>query len=80
MQVHEKYMKQVWNKVRIKSTVNVSIHAKTKEQGYFRFWDLGETSPPNFRCFFVWGGGIPPPIVTNPDVISKAYVFPSEGI
>ena len=37
--------------------------------------------PPIFQVFFcLGGGGIPPPIVTNADVISKAYLFPSEGI
>jgi hypothetical protein len=34
---------------------------------------------PKFQGFF-YLGGIPPPIVTNPDVISYARLFPSEGI
>jgi hypothetical protein len=34
-------------------------------QGYFRFWWLGGSFPPNFEGLFVWGGGIPPdPVVT----------------
>jgi hypothetical protein len=35
---------------------------------------------PNFRVFLLGEGGFPPPIVTNPDVISYAHLFPSEGI
>jgi hypothetical protein len=33
---------------------------------------------PNFRVFYL--GECPPPMVTNPDIISYAHLFPSEGI
>jgi hypothetical protein len=33
--------------------------------------------PPGTPMVFLTWGGIPPPIVTNPDVISYAYLFPS---
>jgi hypothetical protein len=40
-------------------------------------WEL-PPPPPFLRVFYL--GGISPPIVTNPDIISYAHLFPSEEI
>ena len=50
------------------------------ESEYFRFWDLSESSPQKFQGFLFGGGRNPPPPVINPDIISHALLFPSEGI
>jgi hypothetical protein len=54
-----------------------SVHVLAKPKGILGFGTW--VGAPKFQgCLF--GGGTPLPIVTNPDVISYAHPFPSEGI
>jgi hypothetical protein len=53
---------------------------RQKSRGILGFGTWVRRPPQISGVFLFGGGGIPPPIVTNPDVISKAYLFPSEGI
>ena len=61
---------------------NIVLHKHhcQRYQGYFRFWDL-VGAPPKFQGFSYLVGNSPLlHVVTNQDVISYAYLFPSEGI
>jgi hypothetical protein len=51
-----------------------------RSSGILGFGTWARAPPhPQISGFFYWGG-IFPPILTNPDIISYAHLFPSEGI
>ena len=57
-----------------------SVHVLAKPRGILGFGTWVGAPPPKLQGCLFRGGGTPLPIVTNPDVISYAHLFPSEGI